>query len=99
MQNLGSKIEDKSAALDRIKREKKDALVSDDTEKVWVALFRQHENIGEVNRRVLMALVDKILIYEGHALEVVFRYRDEYRRMSEFVERHGDLLPQKAQEV
>ena len=98
-QQYRAQIEDKSAALDRIKREKKDALVSDDTEKVWVALFRQHENIVEVNRRVLMALVDKILIYEGHALEVVFRYGDEYRRMSEFVESHGDLLPQKAQEV
>lgn len=85
--------------MERVKRAKKDALVSDDTEKVWVTLFRQHENIGEVNRRVLMALVDKILVYEGHALEVVFRYGDEYRRMSEFVEHHGDLLPQMAEEV
>jgi len=70
-------------------------LVSNDSEKVWVALFRQHENIKELNRRVLMALIDKILIYEKHTLEVVFRYRDEYKRMNEIVERNIKFLPNK----
>lgn len=88
-----TRIEEKSAALERIRKERKDAMVSGETERVWVTLFRQHENIEEVNRRVLMALIDKIFIYEGHALDVIFRYGDEYRRMNEFVERHADLLP------
>lgn len=92
-------IEEKSAALENLRREKKNALLTGETEKVWVALFRQHENIEEVNRRVLMALIDKIFIYEGHTLEVVFRYRDEYQRMSEFVEHHAELLPSVTEET
>ncbi len=80
--------------MERLQREKKDALVSGKSEKIWVTLFRQYENIEELNRRILMALVDKILVYEGHALEVVFRYRDEYKRMNEFVKNNIALLPQ-----
>ena len=83
---------EKSDALERVRREQKNAMVYGDTEKVWVTMFRQYETIEEVDRRALMALVDKILVHEGHALEVVFRYRDEYSRMSEFVETHAKLL-------
>lgn len=43
-------------------------------------MFRQYENIDELNRRVLMALVDKILIHENHVIEIIFKYRDEYER-------------------
>ena len=89
-------MEEKQAALERIRREKRTAQVCGDAEKVWVAMFRQYENIEEINRRVLMALVDKILIYENHAMEVVFRYRDEYSRLAEFVQDHAELLPQMA---
>ena len=92
-QQYRSRIEEKSAALERIRKERKDAMVSGEAERIWVTLFRQHENIESLNRRVLMALIDKILVYEDHALEVVFRYGDEYRRMNEFVEHHADLLP------
>ena len=91
-------IEEKNAALERLRREKKDALVCGEAEKVWVTLFRQHENIESLNRRVLMALIDKIFVYEDHSLEVVFRYGDEYRRMSEFVNRHEIFLHQTTDE-
>ena len=89
-------MEEKQAVLERIQREKRNAQVCGDAEKAWVTLFRQYENIEEINRRVLMALVDKILIYENHAMEVVFRYRDEYSRLVEFVQDHAELLPQMA---
>ncbi len=85
-------LEEKSDALERVRREQKNAMVYGDTEKVWVSMFRQYETIEEVNRRALMALVDKILVHEGHALEIVFRYRDEYSRMSEFVKSHAAIL-------
>ena len=55
------------------------------TERNWVTLFKQYENIEELNRRVLMALVDRILIYEDHAIEIVFKYKDEYQQTLEYV--------------
>lgn len=88
------RIEEKTAALERVRRESKDASVTGQAEKAWVALFREHENIGELSRRVLMALVDKILVYEGHVVEVLFQYGDEYRRAVELAESVAKQLPQ-----
>lgn len=88
------RIEEKSEALERVRRESRDASVSGPAEKAWVSLFREHENIGELSRRVLMALVDKILVYEGHVVEVLFQYGDEYTQALEMVEKAVEKLPQ-----
>ena len=87
-------LDEKNAALERVRREKKDAEVSGDTERAWVTLFSRYEGIEELSRRVLMALVDRIYVYEGHCVEVSFKYGDEYGRAEEFVERNTQLLRQ-----
>ena len=68
-------IEEKQEALLRVKKEMKQSVTTGATERNWVTLFKQYENIEELNRRVLMALVDRILIYENHAIEIVFKYK------------------------
>ena len=80
-------IEEKQEALLRVKKEMKQTVSTGTTERNWVTLFKQYENIEELNRRVLMTLVDRILIYEDHAIEIVFKYRDEYQQTLEYV--HG----------
>ena len=87
-------LEDKGAALERVKRERKDAEVTGDTERAWVTLFRQYENIEELTRRALMAMVDKVLVYEKHGVEVSFKYGDEYLRARDYISKNADLLPQ-----
>ena len=49
-------------------------------------------DIEELNRRVLMSLVDRILIHENHAIEIVFKYRDEYQQTIEYVLGYADEL-------
>ena len=67
-------IEDKQEALLRVKKEMKQTVTTGTTERNWVTLFKQYENVEELNRRVLMSLVDRILIHENHAIEIVFKY-------------------------
>jgi hypothetical protein len=86
-------LDEKNATLERVRREKKDASVSGDTERAWVTLFRRYEGIDALTRRALMALVDKVFIYEKHGVEVSFKYGDEYRRATEFIGKNADLLP------
>ena len=86
-------LEDKSASLERVKRERKDAEVTGATERAWVTLFRQYENIEELTRRALMAMVDKVLVYEKHGVEVSFKYGDEYLRARDFISKNAELLP------
>ena len=52
----------------------------------------RYENVEELNRRVLMSLVDRILIHENQAIEIVFKYRDEYQQAMEYVLGYADEL-------
>lgn len=85
-------IEEKQEAFLRVKKEMKQTVTTGATERNWVTLFKQYENIEELNRRVLMALVDRILIYEDHAIEIVFKYKDEYQQTLEYVLGYADEL-------
>ena len=62
------------------------------TERNLVMLFKRYENVEELNRRVLMSLVDRILIHENHAIEIVFKYKDEYQQTLEYVLGYADEL-------
>ena len=85
-------IEGKQDALLRVKKEMKQTVTTGTTERNWVTLFKQYENVEELNRRVLMSLVDRILIHENHAIEIVFKYRDEYQQTIEYVLGYADEL-------
>lgn len=43
-------------------------------------------------KATLMSLVDRILIHENHAIEIVFKYRDEYQQTLEYVLGYADEL-------
>lgn len=83
-------IAQKKEALSRVRREYKDTLANGITERNWVTLFREYENIDELNRRVLMALVDKIVIHENHVIEIIYKYRDEYQHAKEYADSFYD---------
>ena len=85
-------IEGKQDALLRVKKEMKQTVTTGTTERNWVTLFKQYENVEELNRRVLMSLVDRILIHENHAIEIVFKYKDEYQQTLEYVLGYADEL-------
>ena len=85
-------IEEKQETLLRVKKEMKQVVATGTTERNWVTLFKQYENIDELNRRVLMALVDRVLVYEDHAIEIIFKYRDEYQQTLEYVLGYADEL-------
>ena len=70
----------------------KQVVATGTTERNWVTLFKQYENIDELNRRILMALVDRVLVYEDHAIEIIFKYRDEYQQTLEYVLGYADEL-------
>ena len=78
-------IADKDEAIKRVHREWQDSKVTGNENRQWVALFREYENIEELNRRAMMALIDRILIHEEHGIEICFKYGTEYRQTEEFV--------------
>lgn len=78
-------IQDKKAEKERLEKKEQDSTITGIGTRNWVRLFREHEYIEDVNRRVLMALVDKVNIYENQKVEVVFKYSDKFTRLKEYI--------------
>ena len=89
-ENYRGLIEEKQEAVKRLKREQQDAAAMGSQNRAWVQVFAQYENVQELDRRILLALVDKILIYEDKKVEIVFRYRDEFARAMEAAKNYKD---------
>ena len=80
-----SNIEEKSKTIKQLEKECSQAINTVGASKTWIAIFKEYENFTALNRRVLLSLVDKILIYENHCIEVIFKYKDEYEETLDFI--------------
>ena len=57
--------------------------------KNWIAQFRQYENVEELDRVMLVLLIDQIQIYEDKRVEIVFRFRDQYEAYLKYIKVTG----------
>lgn len=69
---------EKKECRDRMKNQsdKNDDLLNNERE--WVGKFIELKNIENIDRRVLLALVDKVKIHTKHKIEIVFKFNDFY---------------------
>ena len=51
----------------------------------WLKQFMRDRNIGELNRILLLQLVDKIVVHEGRRIEIFFKYEDAYNAAARIV--------------
>lgn len=77
-------IEEKEEAAHRLRKEQTEAANTGVTNRAWVQTFAHFQNIEELDRRVLVALVDRIFIYEHKAIRIQFKYQDEFARAMEY---------------
>ena len=59
-----------------------------DEQQGWLAQFRKYENITEINRMVVVNLIERVNVYEGAEIEVVFRQRDQFNGIMKFLDEH-----------
>lgn len=46
----------------------------------WIQRFKAYHNIDKLDRRMVVTLIDKILVYEDCRLEIKFQYQADYER-------------------
>jgi len=59
----------------------------------WMEQFRKHQGITALDRSIVVSLVERIVIYREHRVEVVFRWQDEYRRQLDLLVQAQELHP------
>ena len=60
---------------------------SDELKTGTMAQFREHLNITELERSIVVALIDRILIYKDNRVEVRFRFADEFAWQTDILRR------------
>ena len=69
---------DVEEAIKSMKQEVEKITLRDKENREWIRRFAEYRNIEELNRLVLVTLVDRIFIYENKRVEIIFRYQNEY---------------------
>ena len=92
------KIADRQRAIAGLSEEREQAVDSNDRHIRWIELFKQYENITELERTVIVNLIERVIIYDTKHIEIVFRYQDQLNTALQYIERFSDAVPEKIQE-
>ena len=80
----------------QLQDERKQTVESNQRSVTWIELFKQYENITELQRAVVVNLIERIIIYDAKHIEVVFRYQDQLNSAVQYAERFTELLEEGA---
>ena len=45
----------------------------------WIDRFRTYQDITELDRTIVVSLIERIMVYRDHRVEIVYRWYDEYQ--------------------
>lgn len=58
----------------------------------FVAHFKKYGNIESLTRPIVTELIEEIFVYEGGDIEVVFKFKDAYAEVVEYIELNKQLV-------
>lgn len=61
----------------------------------WIDRFRRYQNITELDRTIVVSLIERILVYRDHRVEIVYRWKDEYRWYLDLLIKAQEMPPEK----
>ena len=85
-EDYGRQVEAAQTVLGNLQMEQSELEKGVDIENPFLAAFRKYENIDKLTREILIELVDYIKVYEGGDISIRFKFADEYRRVTEYIE-------------
>lgn len=82
---LAERIDEATAAIEKLNKEKREILDGVSKQQSWVEQFRQYENVTELTRPMVIHLIERINIFEGSHIEIVFRHRNQIEEILQFI--------------
>ena len=84
--NYDDQIERTEVAIAHVKEEKEALIKNGVKDFGWMRKFRKYRNISELDRMVVVELIDHIVIGEGERIEIHFRNEDEFNLLHQTIE-------------
>ena len=94
------KCEAIAAAISK-RQEELDAIVrAGSPQGEWIAHFKSFRHVDVMERKILVKIIDRIYVYEGNRIEIIFKYQNEYRAAAAYIEQYMECqAPQAAPTV
>lgn len=80
---------------DGIRAEMTQAMANSENSCAWMEQFRKHKGITELDRALVVTLIERILIYQGRRVEIVYRWQNEFRCQLDLLQRTQQTLSQR----
>jgi DNA invertase Pin-like site-specific DNA recombinase len=77
---------DAEQAINSLSREIGEILSCGGEKNRWIERFREYRDFTELTRRMVVSLVDVITVYDSKRMDILFRYRYDYKRCINFIE-------------
>ena len=81
-----AKIQKAETAIAALEKEIEAAVNGENQNHGWVDIFKSYIDAHDLSRKMVVELVEKVSVYEKGRVEVVFRYFNEYERLSSLMQ-------------
>lgn len=82
---FAEKIMTAEKAQEKLRGELNALLQGNTAQHSFLREFRKYENIQTLDRNAVVAMIEKVLVHNGHEVEIVFRYSDRFASMQAFL--------------
>lgn len=90
--NYTSQLEQFSMVVQSLNEEKQKLDEQEELQNSWVERFRQYGNIDTLTRELVVALIERIYIHEGHRITIQYKFQDEFEKILTLAEQEKDNL-------
>ena len=74
---------------DGIREEMRQELAGSSENREWMKQFRKYQNVTELDRAVVVTLIERIMLCKDHTVEIVFRWQNEYHWLVDLATRQA----------
>lgn len=75
-----------------LKQEQEHSLQNRTEELLWIQRFKAYQNIDRLDRRIVVTLIERIVVYEDCRIDIRFQYQYDYDRAMEFIQSVGKTI-------
>lgn len=74
------KLEAAEKKVQSLRETKQEALSNKPKLQPWIETFRKYQNIEELNRSIVVSLIDRVIVHDKDRITVVFHFQDEIQK-------------------
>lgn len=73
-----TKMKDAEETMLLLEKEIENLVNGNTGEQQWISFFKQYQNITELTRKLAVALIERVHVYEGKRIQIRFRFQVEF---------------------